>query len=215
MINSHDFTGTLITFEGIEGAGKSTNIKFLANYLESFGLEVVVTREPGGTKLGEKIRTLLLDTTNQNIDIKTELLLMYATRAQHVAEVVIPALKAGKIVVSDRYYDASFAYQGGGRGISLDKINTLTFEVLQLPTPDITFLFDISISASQKRLNLRQHQDRIEQEQQDFFNRVRQTYLELANQHPQRIKVINGELDITSVQTQITEIVSQKLNLAR
>ena len=206
--------GLFITLEGVEGAGKSTNIPFISSLLERAGQTVVLTREPGGTKLGERIRGLLLDPDPKlAIDPESELLLMFAARAQHFHEVILPALKSGKSVLCDRFTDASFAYQGAGRGIPIGKIAQLQSWLQGDLRPDLTLIFDIDVEAGLKRANSRGDPDRFEQEKIDFFQRVRDYYLQRAPQR-ERYRVIDASGDITSVESQLEKIVTTFLEQA-
>lgn len=184
-------TGKFITIDGVEGAGKSTQIEFICAYLESRGISVVLTREPGGTELGEKIRDLLLN-PNIKIHADTELLLMFAARNEHIHTKIIPALAKGDWVLSDRFTDASYAYQGGGRGLDIARIKDLEQWVLQDFTPDMTLLLDLPVELGMTRIKSRGKKDRIELEGTQFFNRVRQAYIDRATQFPQRIKLIDS-----------------------
>ncbi len=185
-------TGKFITIDGIEGAGKSTQIKFICQYLKDRGIRVILTREPGGIKLGEKIRTLLLSPQTQSIHPETELLLIFAARYEHVQAKIIPALKLGNWVLSDRFTDASYAYQGGGRGMPIKRIAELEKWALQGFAPDMTLLLDVDVKLGMARIESREKKDRIEQEDIDFFNRVRAAYIDRARQSPQRIKLIDS-----------------------
>jgi dTMP kinase len=203
--------GLFITLEGVEGAGKSTNIPFVTKLLEKTGQAVVVTREPGGTKLGERIRGLLLDPDPElSIEPESELLLMFAARAQHFYQVILPALKSGKTVLCDRFTDASFAYQGAGRGIPVGKIAQLQTWLQGDLRPDLTLIFDIDVEAGLKRANGRGKPDRFEQEKVDFFQRVRNYYLQRATQR-ERYRVIDASGDIASVESQLERVVSKFL----
>lgn len=199
--------GLFITLEGVEGAGKSTNIPFITRLLEKAGQEVVVTREPGGTRLGERIRSLLLDPdTDLCIEPESELLLMFAARAQHFHQVILPALKSGNTVLCDRFTDASFAYQGAGRGIPIGKIAQLQTWLQGDLRPDLTLIFDIDVEAGLKRANSRADPDRFEQEKVDFFQRVRDYYLQRAPQR-ERYRVIDASGDIKSVESQLEKVI--------
>lgn len=198
-------SGKFISIEGIEGAGKSTQLQFIAEYLRSRGKQVVVTREPGGTPLGEEIREVLLKPTKQSMAEETELLLMFAARAEHIKQVIQPALKRGDWVLSDRFVDATFAYQGGGRGINEQRIGELADWTLQGCHTDVTFLFDLPVALGQTRVEQRQQQkDRFEQEKQVFFERVRNCYLARAKAEPQRIKLIDASQSIEAIQQQLS-----------
>ena len=199
--------GKFITIDGVEGAGKSTQIDLICSYLYRKGIEVVRTREPGGTNLGEKIRTLLLDVDNKEMHSDTELLLMFSSRNELIQNKIIPALNVGKWVVSDRFTDASFAYQGGGRMLSLDRITLLENWVLGSFKPDLTFLLDISVEIGMTRVEARNAKDRIEQEERAFFERVRSVFIERSKIYPDRIKLINAERSVDEIQTQIQSII--------
>lgn len=192
-----------ITLEGIEGSGKTTQMDFVAEYLMQNGIQVVRTREPGGTELSEKIRDLVLTDELDNMHQDTELLMMFAARVEHVHKVILPALAAGQWVLCDRFFDATYAYQGYGRNISLQRIDQLRTFCLHELAPDKTFLLNVSLQVSQARISVRGHKDRFEQEQQNFYQRVRQGYLQLAQDNPQRITVINAEQSIQQVQQAI------------
>ena len=193
--------GKFISIEGIEGAGKSTQLAFIQRYLTEQGKQLVVTREPGGTELGEQIRTLLLTPTSTGMAVDTELLLMFAARAEHVEQVIKPALKRNDWVLSDRFVDATFAYQGGGRGIDLQRISTLSDWTLKGLQTDVTFLFDLPVEIGQQRvLSRNQTIDRFEQEKVDFFQRIRERYLQRAQQEPNRIKVIDASKSIGEIE---------------
>lgn len=182
--------GRFISFEGIDGAGKSTQHAWLAEYLRGQGHVVVATREPGGTPLGEKLRTLLLA---EPMHLETEALLMFAARREHIAQVIEPALKRGEWVVCDRFVDASFAYQGGGRGLSWKKLEELAAWVLGDLEPDITLIFDAPVAIAQQRLHAATSQpDRFEQEHAAFFERVRAAYLRIAAENPARVRLIDA-----------------------
>ena len=198
--------GKFITIEGSEGVGKSSNIAFIENYLREAGKELLLTREPGGTELGENIRNLLLDAKNTAMSSDTELLLMFAARAQHLDEVIRPALAAGKWVICDRFTDATYAYQGGGRGIPESRIATLEQWVQNELQPDMTLLLDMPVAAGLERAGKRSTPDRFEQEKLAFFERVRETYLARAEKYSQRFRLVNAEPALETVQAQIREI---------
>ena len=197
--------GLFITLEGGEGAGKTTSIAFVRTFLEQAGKKVVQTREPGGTALGEKIRSLLLEGRDA-MHADTELLLMFAARAEHVARVILPALSAGTYVVCDRFTDATYAYQGGGRGLPAARIRVLEEWVQQGLRPDLTFLLDISVDKGLTRAGQRSTPDRFERETVDFFERVRQTYLATASNEPQRIKLIDAGQGLPQVEQQLRAV---------
>ena len=202
--------GMFITLEGIEGAGKSTHVPFIVDQLKNANHEVIATREPGGTKLGESIRNTLLTNENISIDGDAELLLMFAARAQHLHDVIRPALTAGKTVVCDRFTDSSFAYQAGGRGIDNDKINQLVQLVHADLKPDLTLLFDLPVELGLERANKRDMLDRFESEDMKFFRSVRDTYLKIASAEPDRVKIIDAADDIETVQSAIADILKQE-----
>jgi dTMP kinase len=182
--------GRFISFEGIDGAGKSTQHAWLVEYLRRQGRTVVATREPGGTPLGEKLRTLLLA---EPMHLETEALLMFAARREHVVQVIEPALARGDWVICDRFVDASFAYQGGGRGLDWEKLQALSDWVLGELQPDLTLIFDAPVEIAQKRLHAATaNPDRFEQEQAAFFERVRAAYLRIASENPQRVRLIDA-----------------------
>ena len=195
-----------ITLEGIEGAGKSTVIDFIENFITSSGYDVVKTREPGGTAIGEQIREILLNKNNDKLTDDTELLLIFAARAQHLSEIILPNLTSNKIVLCDRFIDASYAYQGAGRGIEQSKINLLENWVMPDIKPDLTFLLDLDPKIAFERTNKRSDADRFESEDIHFFEKIRQYYLERAENEPERFRVINSELSLEAVQEQIKNI---------
>ncbi len=200
-----------ITFEGVDGAGKSTHLAWFADALRQRGLDVVVTREPGGTPLGEQLREILL---NLDMNTGTEALLMFAARLEHIEQVIKPALRAGKWVISDRFSDASFAYQGGGRGLSWEKLSQLEQWVHPDLQPDLTLFFDVPVEVARQRLrapdNARPNGvslDRFEQEHADFFERVRAGYHKRIQEHPQRFVVIDGAQTLEKVKQKLEEII--------
>lgn len=195
--------GKFITVEGIEGVGKSTNIEFIRKILDVAGKQVVVTREPGGTPLGEEVRRLLLDHRNDGMSNDAELLLMFAARAEHIAHVVRPAIEGGNYILCDRFTDATYAYQGGGRNISFERIATLENWVQGELRPDLTLLLDLPVTTGMQRARNRSQADRFEQEKHDFFERVRNTYLSLAKREPARIRIIDAAQPLEAVQRQI------------
>jgi dTMP kinase len=197
--------GKFITFEGIDGAGKSTHIQWLADQLTARGKSVVTTREPGGTPLGEKLRALLLA---EPMHLETEALLMFAARREHLAEVIEPALAAGTWVISDRFTDATVAYQGGGRGLSLDKLKVLEDWVHGHLQPDLTLLFDLPLAVAQARIGKERILDRFEQEEADFHERVRQCYLQRAGQSDGRIRVVQADRTVDEMKKSIEELIS-------
>ena len=195
--------GRFITIEGIEGAGKSTHINYIAGLLKAPGRELVMTREPGGTLLGEAVREILLNKNSIKISGETELLLMFAARAQHLEEIIRPALARGACVVCDRFTDSSFAYQAGGRGVAWEIITRLKEIVHGDLAPDITLLFDLPVETGIARIRSRGSPDRFESEQLDFFQRVRDAYLQIAGAEPERMKIINAANSIEEVRENI------------
>lgn len=194
-----------ITFEGVDGAGKSTHLEWFANALRQRDIPLLVTREPGGTPLGERLREILL---NEPMHAETEAMLMFAARSEHVAQVIRPALRKGIWVISDRFSDASFAYQGGGRKVSLDKLEQLEQWVHGDLQPDLTLLFDIPVEVARQRLANNKNLDRFEQERSEFFERVRQAYLARAAKTPQRFAVIHAEKTLSEVKQELEMIVA-------
>jgi dTMP kinase len=198
-------TAKFITFEGVDGAGKSTHLLWFAETLRQRGLDVLVTREPGGTPLGENLREILL---NQPMHPEAEALLMFAARLEHIEQVIKPALQRGIWVVSDRFTDASFAYQGGGRGVPLIKLEQLERWVQGDLQPDLTLLFDIPVEVARQRLSNNAMLDRFEQEQESFFERVRHCYLDRCNQSPQRFARIDASQTQEQVKVKLQEIMA-------
>lgn len=198
--------GKFITLEGIDGAGKSTHLAWLESFLRDKGLTVVVTREPGGTPLGEKLRALLLD-HNQAMHPETEALLMFAARREHLDKVIRPALERGDWVVSDRFTDASFAYQGGGRGLAVDRLNDLERWVQGDFQPDLTLYFDVPVALGRQRVSSIKSADRFEKELDGFFHRVRGAYLERAQKFPQRIRLIDSSQPLDKVKSSLENII--------
>jgi len=196
--------GKFITFEGVDGAGKSTHIDEVISFLESQKIAVKRTREPGGTQLGEKLRELLL---HDEMDPETETLLMFAARRQHIAEVIKPALDEGVFVVSDRFTDATYAYQYGGKQVAYSKIQTLEAWVHPDLKADLTLLFDLPVEISIDRLKKNRTPDKFEKESEAFFNRLRNVYLDLARQHPNRYKIINANQSIETVSHDVIEAI--------
>jgi dTMP kinase len=195
--------GKFITFEGIDGAGKSTHIAFVCDYIKRRGVELVSSREPGGTPLGEKLRELVL---HEKMHLETEALLVFASRREHIAQVIKPALERGAWVVSDRFTDSSFAYQGGGRGLELTKLEVLEQWVHPDLQPDLTLLFDVPLDVARARLDATRELDKFEQEKADFFAATRNEYLRRAAQFPQRFRVIDSTQSIAAIQLQIASI---------
>lgn len=197
--------GQFITFEGIDGAGKSTHIDFVADLLKAGGKSVVTTREPGGTRLGEKLRELLL---HEKMHLETEALLMFAARREHIAQVIEPALARGDWVISDRFTDATFAYQGGGRKLDLGKLDVLEHWVHPHLQPDLTLLFDVPLEVARARLDASRALDKFEQEQEDFFCATRAEYLRRAAEFPQRFRIVDATGSIDSVRTVLEAIIA-------
>jgi dTMP kinase len=198
-----------ITLEGGEGAGKSTNLEFARQWLLRAGRDVVVTREPGGTELGERVREILLHGRELHISAESEMLLMFAARAEHIARVIRPALDAGKIVLCDRFTDATYAYQGGGRGIPAERIAVIEGWVQGKLRPDLTLLFDVPVEDGRRRAGLRSEPDRFEQESNEFFARVQATYRARAASEPGRIRVIDASQSLEKVERQIDAVLKE------
>ncbi|HIE77352.1 MAG TPA: dTMP kinase [Candidatus Thioglobus sp.] len=198
--------GKFITIDGVEGAGKSTQIDYIYDYLSRSGRNIIITREPGGTDLGKKIRELLLEGETSSMHSDTELLLMFADRNEHINSKVIPALERGDWVISDRFSDASYAYQGGGRGLNMERILELENWVLHGFIPDLTLLLDVDVELGLQRVNSRGNKDRIEQETMDFFVRVRDAYIQRSKMFPDRIKLIDASKTIEFTSQQIKNI---------
>ncbi len=194
-----------ITLEGIEGVGKTSNLHFIKALLETAGHHCVTTREPGGTPLGEALRGLLLSHSDDNMSADAELLMMFAARAEHLNKIIRPALNKQQTVLCDRFTEATYAYQGGGRQLDVDKIRGLEQWVQGDLRPDLTVILDAPVAVGRARAGQRSEPDRIEKEQDDFFQRVRDAYIELASQHPHRICLIDASLDLKAVQKQIHE----------
>ena len=198
--------GKFITLEGIDGAGKSTHLGWLENILQGKGKTVIVTREPGGTSLGEALRELLLD-SSRAMHAETEALLMFAARREHLDKVILPALARGDWVISDRFTDASFAYQGGGRGLATRKLDDLERWIQGEFQPDITLYFDVTVELGRQRINAIKSADRFEKEQDDFFRKVREAYLERAHKFPRRIKIIDSSQSLDKVKESLDKII--------
>jgi dTMP kinase len=203
--------GKFITIEGGEGAGKSTNIAYIRSLLEQHKVTVVETREPGGTVLAEQIRDILLDNKTRNMADDTELLLMFAARAQHIREVIEPNLQQGNWILCDRFTDATYAYQGGGRGIAMSRIAALEDWVQGALRPDLTVILDLPVEIGLERAGKRSQPDRFEQEGLAFFNRVRDTYLQRAQANPQRYAVIDASPQLAVVQQHIADALTRIL----
>ena len=203
-----------ISIEGQDGAGKTTNLEFICEQLNKHKIPYIVTREPGGTPLGESVRDILLNRNELEISPISELLLMFAARAQHLENVIEPALKQGSWVICDRFTDASFAYQGGGHGINKSTIQTFADIVQKGRVPDLTIMLDVDIKTGESRVNTRnEEKDRYEQQQSDFKTRVRNTYLSLAKAEPERIKLIDASDSIENVTQQISITLSEFIKL--
>jgi len=208
-------SGLFITLEGPEGAGKSTNRDYLAARLREQGLDVVLTREPGGTPLAEKVRELLLAPSDEVMAADTELLLVFAARAQHLAQVIRPALARGAVVLCDRFTDATYAYQGGGRGLSVERIAALEQFVQGELRPDLTLVFDLPVEVGLARAAARGRLDRFEQEGQAFFEAVRQAYLQRARREPQRYDLLDAAQPLEAVQRAIDALLPGILERCR
>jgi dTMP kinase len=208
MTDSSTEKGKFISFEGIDGAGKSTHIAFVAELLAERGKTVVSSREPGGTSVGEKLRDMLL---HEKMHLETEALLMFASRREHIAQVIEPAMAGGNWVISDRFTDASFAYQGGGRGLDRAKMEALEQWVHPHLQPDLTLLFDVPLEVARARLDATRTLDKFEQEQADFFSACRNEYLRRAKQFPERIVVIDSTQTIAAIREQLSAILEKLL----
>nr|WP_301300088.1 dTMP kinase [Pseudomonas chlororaphis] len=208
-------TGLFITLEGPEGAGKSTNREYLAERLRAAGIEVLLTREPGGTPLAERIREVLLTPGDEVMNPDTELLLVFAARAQHLAEVIRPALARGAVVLCDRFTDSTYAYQGGGRGLSVERIATLEQFVQGKLRPDLTLVFDLPVEVGLARASARGRLDRFEQEGRVFFDAVRQAYLKRAAADPARYLLVDAAQPLSQVQQALDALLPKLLELHR
>jgi dTMP kinase len=202
--------GLFVTLEGIEGAGKSTHIPYIADLFQNAEKEVVITREPGGTTLGENIRDTLLAKDEYRISGQAELLLMFAARAQHLQEIIYPALNQGKVVLCDRFTDSSYAYQCGGRGIASSDVCQLIELIHPELKPDLTMLFDLPVELGLARANNRGNTDRFESEASTFFQPVRNAYLKIAEAEPSRVKIIDAAQSIESVQKEILKVLKEQ-----
>lgn len=198
--------GKFITLEGIEGVGKSSNLLYIKELLESSGHDCVVTREPGGTSLGEALRALLLSHSDEDMSPDAEMLMMFAARAEHLSKVILPALNSGKSVLCDRFTEATYAYQGGGRQLDVDKIRGLESWVQGELRPDLTIVLDAPVETGRARASSRSEPDRIEKEQDEFFQRVRAAYIDLAKNNPQRICLIDASKNLAAVQQQVRKM---------
>ena len=203
--------GLFITLEGIEGAGKSSSLNYISELFICAGHEVLQTREPGGTDTGEQIRKILLDSDNIKLESSTELLLMFAARSQHLEEIVKPALVKDQVVICDRFTDASYAYQGGGRGIEELRIKTLEDWVQLGFKPTVTLLFDLDVEVGLRRAGKRSKADRFEQEDVMFFKRIRSSYLQRASNEPMRFRIINAGNSLDDVKQQIHKALQEYL----
>lgn len=201
--------GKFITVEGVEGVGKTTNMAFIQSWLERQGIDHIKTREPGGTPLAEDIRELLLSPRDEAVNENTELLLMFAARAQHLAEVIVPALERGQWVLCDRFTDATYAYQGGGRGVAMEKIALLENLVQEQLRPDLTLILDAPVAQGLERASKRSQPDRFEQEKLDFFEQVRECYLSRAKKIPMQYRIVDASLSLAQVQLDLGEQLNQ------
>lgn len=201
--------GLFISFEGVEGAGKTTNIHYIAEKIEAAGHEILLTREPGGTALSEAIRELLISKDYPEMHVNTELLLMFAARSEHLNKKILPAINAGKWVLCDRFTDATFAYQGAGRGIPENAISILEDFIQGSLKPDYTFLFDLEAEIGLARAQKRGEADRFEQQHIDFFNRVRKKYLAMAECEKKRYRIVNANHNLATVQKQINLLLAE------
>jgi len=208
-------SGLFITLEGPEGAGKSTNREYLAARLREQGIDVLLTREPGGTPLAERVRELLLAPSDEPMAKDTELLLVFAARAQHLAQVIVPALERGAVVLCDRFTDATYAYQGGGRGLDVARIAQLETFVQGALRPDLTLVFDLPVEVGLSRAAARGRLDRFEQEGRSFFEAVRATYLQRAEAAPARYRILDAAQSLEAVQRDLDALLPQLLELQR
>ncbi|MDH1261508.1 MULTISPECIES: dTMP kinase [unclassified Pseudomonas] len=208
-------SGLFVTLEGPEGAGKSTNREYLAERLRAQGIEVLLTREPGGTPLAERVRELLLAPSDEPMAADTELLLVFAARAQHLAQVIQPALARGCVVLCDRFTDATYAYQGGGRGLSEARIAVLEDFVQGALRPDLTLVFDLPVEIGLARAAARGRLDRFEQEGREFFEAVRQTYLRRAAAEPQRYSILDAAQPLSAVQQALDALLPRIVGMCR
>jgi len=199
-----------ITLEGIEGSGKTSSIKSITDILDNKNTNYVITREPGGSSIGNELRSILLD-PNTEISSEVELMLMLADRKDHVEKVVLPNLEAGNWVISDRFMDSSFAYQGGGRGLDKETINTFS-KNLKFPIPDLTLLFDVPVETSLSRVKVRGKLDRFEQEDVVFHNRIREAYLKLAKENISRIQIVDSSQEIERMLKNVEQIIKTFIN---
>jgi dTMP kinase len=210
-MSQNEYPGVFITFEGIEGVGKTTNLRFLAEHYHQQDIPILITREPGGTPLADEIRHFLLSEHEESIEPETELLLMFAARAQHISRVILPALAAGKAVFCDRFTDTSFAYQGAARGLGAEKIAVLQTLVQKGLTPDLTILLDAPVELALDRLQERAKTDRFESETSAFFQRARDAYLEMAIAEPERFRVIDATTSLEDVRQKMLSAINPLL----
>ena len=203
-------SGKFITLEGIEGSGKSTSLETIQSFLESRDIQYITTKEPGGGSIGKELRSLLLNKESK-ISSEVELLLMMADRKNHLDSIVLPSLEKGTWVISDRYLDSTYAYQGGGRGIDISKIDNLV-NLLNIPLPHLTLLFDLSPDIALERAKNRSELDRFEQEPLAFHGRIRDEYLRLSELHQERIKIVDSSLNFGQVESQVKETLSNFLD---
>ena len=201
-------SGKFITVEGGEGAGKTTQLAFMRAYLEQAGRRVTLTREPGGTPLGEEIRALLLGHRHDGMALATETLLMFAARAEHLERVIRPALATGHWVLCDRFTDATYAYQGGGRGLPAQRIAILEDWAQGTLRPDLTLVFDLPVEMGLERVGRRGAADRFEREEKAFFERIRAVYLDRARRHPDRYRIVNADRPVEAVRAEVETILA-------
>ena len=199
--------GKFITFEGIDGAGKSTHLRWIARFLRRRGYRVVVTREPGGTAVGEKLRRLVLDGKGR-LHPESETLLMFAARREHLEKVIVPALAAGRWVLCDRFTDATYAYQAAGSGVDWKKVGVLERWVQERLQPDLTILFDVSPAIGRRRAGRRKNPDRFEREKNSYYRRVRNAYLRRARENPRRVRIIDSSRDFPEVHEELKELLA-------
>lgn len=207
--------GRFITFEGTDGSGKTTQIKFLSDYLKQKGYDVLLVREPGSTNIGEKIRSIILDVKNKEMEHLTEVLLYASARAQLVMEVIKPAIEKGKTVICDRFIDSSYAYQGFGRGMDIKMIEKVNSFVLENVMPDITLFFDISPETALQRRTVCSTADRIEKEEIEFHSRVYSGYKKLVSLYPERIKCIDANTTVEKVSQDVRNYIDKLLGLSK
>lgn len=212
MNSKNKSSGLFITVEGVEGCGKTTNLTFIQKSLETAGIDLICTREPGGTPLAESLRDLLLANRTEAVDEHAELLMVFAARAQHLNQIIVPALNTGRWVLCDRFTDATYAYQGGGRNLPVDVIQTLELLVQKGRHPDKTFFLDLEVSVGLERAKERGELDRFEREHIVFFERVREAYWSRIRQNPERYIVIDASVPLADVQVQIKAEIDKLLN---